>query len=318
MKTLRSALLLPAVMLLAACGTSSESPLLGTLEWDRVTLPAEASEPILRLAVTEGARVKAGDELVALDGRRMAARVAQAEAQLQQQQGRLSELDNGARSEEIDAARASLASATAIRLEAVKQDARQSELAKKQLVPRASADTARAARDRSEADVAAAQARLRELTRGTRFEQIEQARAAVAAAQAAMDELRVSQARLTVRAPRAGRIDALPFKVGDQPPAGASVANLLVGDAPYARVFIPASRRPEMQPGQRFTVHVKGIDRDLQATLRNIASEPAFTPYYALTGDDASRLVYRAELLINDKAAADLPAGLTLEAWPAR
>ena len=135
MKTLRTALLLPAALLLAACGTSSESPLLGTLEWDRVSLPAEASEPVLRLAVAEGARVKAGDLLVDLDGRRMAARIAQAEAQLLEQQGRLSELDHGARSEEIDAARANLASAIAGRLEAVKQDARQAELAKKQLVP---------------------------------------------------------------------------------------------------------------------------------------------------------------------------------------
>lgn len=318
MKIPRSALLFAATLLLAACGTSSESPLLGTLEWDRVTLPAEASEPVLRLAVAEGARVKAGDVLVGLDGRRLDARIAQAEAQLLQMQGRLSELDHGARSEEIDAARANLTSAIAGRLEAVKQDARQAELAKKQLVPRANADTARAARDRSMADVAAAQARLLELTRGTRSEQIEQAQAAVSAAQAALDELRVSQARLTVRAPRAGRVDALPFKVGDQPPAGASVVSLLVGDAPYARVFIPANRRPGMQPGQQFTVRIEGIDRDLQATLRSISSEPAFTPYYALTGDDASRLVYRAELQIEDKAASDLPAGLTLEAWPAR
>ena len=138
----------------------------------------------------------------------------------------------------------------------------------------------------------------------------------MAAAQAALDELRVTQAHLTVRAPRAGRVDALPFKVGDQPPAGASVVSLLVGDAPYARVFIPASRRPGVQAGQHFTVRITGIDRDLPATLRRIASEPAFTPYYALTGDDASRLVYRAELVIEDPAARDLPAGLTLEARP--
>ena len=33
-----------------------------------------------------------------------------------------------------------------------------------------------------------------------------------------------------------------------------------------------------------------------------------------VTGDDASRLVYRAELVIEDAETKSLPAGLTLEA----
>ncbi|MDV3443958.1 hypothetical protein R0G64_31825, partial [Pseudomonas otitidis] len=37
--------------------------------------------------------------------------------------------------------------------------------------------------------------------------------------------------RLTLRAPRDARVDALPYKPGDQPPAGAELASLLVGEA---------------------------------------------------------------------------------------
>ena len=40
-----------------------------------------------------------------------------------------------------------------------------------------------------------------------------------------------------------------------------------------------------------------------------IRSEPAFTPYYALTGKDAARLSYLAEVSL-DRDAADLPAGV--------
>lgn len=299
---------------LSACESAETPPLLGTLEWDRISLPAEASETVLSLAVAEGAQVEAGALLLSLDGRRMDQRIAQAEAIVAQQQARLAELSHGTRIEQLDAARAALASAEAGRTEAQKQLARQADLASKQLVARASLDSARATRDRSEAQVASAQAQLRELTHGARPEQIAQAEAAVRSAQAAVEELRLSRARLDIRAPRAGRIDALPFKAGDQPPLGASVASLLVGDAPYARVFVPASQRARMRPGQKFVVRVRGIDRDLHAHLRSIASEPAFTPYYALTGDDASRLVYRAELVIEDAEARTLPAGLTLEA----
>jgi HlyD family secretion protein len=137
------------------------------------------------------------------------------------------------------------------------------------------------------------------------------------AARAALDTLKLTRERLTVRAPRAGRIDALPFRPGDQPPVGAELVSMLVGDAPYARVFVPAPRRTEIGPGTRFEVRVEGVATPFMATLRSIRSEPSFTPYYALAGDDASRLVYRAELLLDSAAGvAELPAGLPVTAVP--
>jgi HlyD family secretion protein len=309
----RAALVVAAGLALAACSEPAEHPLLGTLEWDRISVPAEVSEPVLRLAVREGAQVKAGDLLLSLDGRRMDARLAQSQAAVQQQQARLAELLHGARSEQLDALRAAVASAQASQVEAARQYSRQAELAGKQLVARSTLDAARASRDRATAQVAAAQAQLRELTQGTRPEQIAQAEAALATAQSAAEELRLNRARLEVRAPRAGRVDALPFKAGDQPPLGASLASLLVGEAPYARVFVPASVRVGIREGQHFLVTVQGSDQPLHATLRSIAHEPAFTPYYALTGDDASRLVYRAELVLTDAEAASLPAGVPVQ-----
>jgi HlyD family secretion protein len=309
----RTALSFMLAALLAACQPAGDAPMLGTLEWDRIAVPAEASEPVLSLAVREGEAVKAGQLLLTLDGRRIGARVAQAQAAVAQQEARVSELVHGARSETLDAARAAVASALASEVEAGRQFARQSELAAKQLVARASLDVARANRDRARAQVAESQARLRELTQGTRSEQLAQAEAALAAARAALEAAQLDHARLQVRAPRAGRVDALPFKAGDQPPPGAAVASLLVGEAPYARVFVPESRRVALREGQRFLVHVQGRDGELPARLRSVAREPSFTPYYALTGDDASRLVYRAELELDASAAAMLPAGLPVQ-----
>jgi HlyD family secretion protein len=42
-----------------------------------------------------------------------------------------------------------------------------------------------------------------------------------------------------------------------------------------------------------------------------IRSDPSFTPYYALVGQDVSRLTYLAEVQL-EAAARDLPAGLPL------
>ena len=61
-------------------------------------------------------------------------------------------------------------------------------------------------------------------------------------------------------------------------------------------------------------VRVQGVASAFEATLRSLRSDPAFTPYYALSGADASRLAYRAELVLSGDAAAKLPAGLPAQA----
>jgi HlyD family secretion protein len=50
------------------------------------------------------------------------------------------------------------------------------------------------------------------------------------------------------------------------------------------------------------------VDRSLSGTLRWIATDPAFTPYYALNASDRARLVYLAEFDIDD--GDDLPTGI--------
>ncbi len=301
-----------AALSLAGCAKEAPQAIVGTLEWDRIAVTAELAEPVLRWAVAEGDQVEAGAVLLELDPRRQDARIAEALGSLSVSEAKLAELSHGARIETIDAARANLASAHAAETDAEAEYTRVAALRKRELVAQSLLDQALAARNQSRAATQALDAQLRELTHGTRPEQIEQAAAAVDAARATLTGLKLTRERLTVRAPRAGRVDALPFRVGDQPPLGAALVSMLVGDAPYARVFVPAPRRAGLEVGDGFEVRVEGVAEPFMAKLRSIRSEPSFTPYYALTGDDASRLVYRAELLLTGAAAADLPAGLPL------
>ncbi|MBM7062288.1 HlyD family efflux transporter periplasmic adaptor subunit [Pseudomonas sp. UL073] len=306
-----------AVLLLGAlvgCNPGRDERLLGTLEWDRIGLPAEASEVILDWDVAEGQRVAAGQLLLRLDPRRLDAEVAEAAGQVAEAEGRLRELSNGARAENIDAARATLAQGRADLTDAERNFTRIDALYGRKLVAIAELDKARASRDQARATVANADARLRELTNGTRPEQLDQASAALDAARGNLTRLQVSREHLDVRAPRAGVVDALPFRPGDQPPQGAELVSLLVGAQPYARVFVPADQRAALGIGDRLRVKVEGVDTPFDAHVRSIRSESSFTPYFALVGDDASRLVYRAELLLDGDAAQRLPAGLPLSA----
>jgi HlyD family secretion protein len=297
-----------------ACHRSGETPMLGTLEWDRVAVAAEVSEPILAIAAHEGDSAKAGDPILTLDPRRTDAELAQATADARKATAALDELRHGSRIETIDAARAALAGAVSTQTNARRERDRIAEIRKRGLVAQADLDNAETALRTATAQANSTRANLDELLHGTRVEDIEQAEAALAAAEAAVQHLSLTRARLDVRAPVDGRVDALPFKLGDQPPLGATLVSLLSGAAPYARIYVPASRRAHLAQGVHCRVRVEGVDGTFAATIRSLRSDPAFTPYFALTGDDASRLAYRAELVLEGDAAKKLPAGLPAQA----
>src|SRR3546814_9313025 len=66
--------------------------------------------------------------------------------------------------------------------------------------------------------------------------------------------------KLDLVAPRAGRIDSIPYKLGDQAPVGAPLVVMLVGDAPHARVYVPEPLRAGVAVGQRARVFVGADD----------------------------------------------------------
>ena len=305
-----------AAAALAGCsGDNGPAPMLGTLEWDRIAMPAEASEPITQILVKEGDRVAADQLLLTLDPSRTQAQVDAAQADVQRLTAALDELRHGARIETIDAARAVLARAQAGALNAQLARDRAAEIRARGLNSQSDLDNANAALRQANADANSARANLDELLHGTRIEDINQGEASLAQAKASLAQLQVTLSRLTVRATRAGKVDSLPYKLGDRPAQGASVVSLLVGDAPYARVYVPEPMRAGLKQGARFKVSVDGTGAPFDATALRIASEPTFTPYYALSGDDASRLAWRAELAldVSDKTR-DLPAGIPCQA----
>lgn len=296
-------------LLLAGCAGPPPQAL-GTLEWDRIALPAPVAERIVEVQVREGQQVAAGDVLLRLDPLRTRAQLDVARAQARQSAEVLAELQAGPRSEAIARARADLAAAEARSEDAGTFYTRLQPLGARQLVAAAAVDRARADADNARAQVTAAREALLELERGTRGEQLAQGEAALAAAQAHVADLEALLDKLEVAAPRAGHVDSLPYRLGDQAPLGAPLAVLLVGEAPHARIYVPEPLRARVKVGDAVRVHVDGGRPAGHAgRVRMIRSEPVFTPYYALTGRDAARLSYLAEVAL-DTDAAGLPAGL--------
>ncbi|WP_266169841.1 HlyD family secretion protein [Dyella subtropica] len=301
-------LALGCTVFLAGCGKSPPQAL-GTLEYDRITMPAPAAERVVAVSVREGEQVTAGQPLLKLDPAHTQSDLAAAQAQAQQQQAALLELRVGPRQEDIAKARADLAAAQAQARDARAYYERLLPLRKDNYVAASDLDRARAAAGNADGQAAAARAALDLLLHGTRPEQIAQGEATLAAAIAQAEAQKVLLAKLDVVAPRAGRVDSIPYKLGDQAPVGAPLVVLLAGDAPYARIYVQEPMRASVHVGDTLRVHVDGRDKAYLGKVRLIRSEPEFTPYYALIGEDAARLSYVAELTLGPDAA-DLPVGL--------
>ena len=310
-KTRLALLLLP--LLLAACREQPPQAL-GTLEYDRVVLPAPAAERIVAIDVREGEQVRAGQRLLQLEATRTEAATTAARAEARRQREALSELEAGPRTEAIAQARAQLAAAQAQARDASAYYARLQPLGRQKLVAAADVDRARATASNVAAQVRAAKAALQELEHGTRPEEIAQGQAALQASRAQAAAQETTLGKLALTAPRDARVDSLPYRLGDQAPVGAPLAILLVGKAPYARVYVPEPIRTSVKVGDSARLVIEGREQVLQGRVRMIRSEPSFTPYYALTGKDAARLSYLAEIELTGADAAGLPAGLPVRA----
>lgn len=311
----QSSLMLPLiVVVLTACSNGEDlQEMHGTLERDRLELVAESNERIVEVLVHEGEDVPAGAVLLRQEAGTMQPRLDQARAALAEAERRLADAVAGPRRREIDEARADLDGA-ASQLDAERREfERVDALVERGLLSASERDRALARRDGAQASRDQAQARLALLQEGTRPEQVRQAEAAVAGARAALAELETSAGRYAVHAPRAGRVEALPYKLGERPAAGAPVVVLLADGTPYARIYVPEPLRSQMTSGRVVTVTIDGVAARLAGKVRYVSAEAAFTPYYALTQKDRARLSYLAEITLDDPRAAALPVGVPVQ-----
>ncbi len=296
-------------ILLSACNNRDQAVALGTLERDRIAHTATVSEVVVALPVTQGSVVSKGTLLVKLDDTQQKAQVARVQAQVLQAEANLEKLHNGAREEEVAAASAKVAGAKAKLVESEARYKRTKNLIQRELTSQANLDQSLAARDASFADLRSTQEYLRELTNGTREEDLRIAEAQLGAVIAALASEHKKLADLSITATRDGILDNLPWNLGERVSAGSPLAIVLAGKAPFARIYVPEPYRVKVKVGDKLLIHVDGLDNTITGELRWISSEPAFSPYYALNQDQRSRLMYLAEVQLPDSEAG-LPNGI--------
>jgi HlyD family secretion protein len=306
-------IVLTAISTLVACSHDDDSNrVVGELQSDRIELTVEYAEPIMTIAVAEGDTVKAGQVLLTQDDSRARARLAEADASLLQATARLDELIRGPRSELIVAARANVEGANQELEFRESEQERFSEIHQRGLASAETLDRVNAALDAAQALLKLRLAQLEELLAGTTLEELSQAEQVVKQSEARRDSAQIDLDRHTLKAPVDGVLDSRLFELGERPGIGQPALVVLAASQPYARVYVPEPLRVKVRSGTRARIYVDGLSEPIAGTVRVVASEAAFTPYYALTERDRGRLSYVAKVDVAEDRER-LPDGVPVE-----
>lgn len=297
--------------LLAGCGDAEPDYAVGTIERHRYAVTVDSDEPLDTVHVVEGQTVRSGDLLARQVTVRLDQAVAQARADVAAALSRLEEAETGPRAQEIAAARARLSAAgsshATLRLELRREEA----LLASDFTAQNTVDVLRGRFEEARARRDEAEAALEELLEGTRSERVDQARASYAAQRARLARLEIDLDRAALRAPVDGRVESIVFRSGERPRPGETVIALLASQPVFARVHVPGPLRARIDAGSAARIRIDGHEREYEGTVRWISAEAAFTPYYALTQKDRSRLAYLAEVDFHPEV--DLPPGIPVE-----
>jgi len=304
----------PLFLLLAlgACDRGETTYMVGTLERDRIDVVVESNEPIISIEVADGQTVEAGDLILEQDPARAEARLAQQVSLRQQAAARLAELQRGPRQESIREARAKLDASRLREANALANYSRTRDVFEKGLSSQDALDRDETAYKTGVAQVNADSEVLSRLLNGTTIEELDQAIAAVEAGDALVRQVQLDLDRTRVFAPVSGVVDKVLYRVGERPAPGTTIAIVLDNSRTYARVYVPEHLRTRVTPGTNINIRVSGEPNDFSGKVRWVSADATFTPYFALTEHDRSRLSFLAEIDIPD--AGNLPAGVPLQA----
>jgi len=299
--------LIPVSLLaLTACDKDEKTFMVGTLERDRVEISVESNEPIIAIHVQDGQMLKAGDLILQQENL-----LAQQTALGAKADARLAELQRGPRQETIRQAQAQLESTQATTINALANMRRAKEVFDRNLSDQQTLDFAVTRWKTAVAAEKVAGESLDRLLNGTTIEELQQAIAAANAAKAGINRIQLDIERLKIYAPVNGMLDKNLYQMGERPKIGAIIAVILDNSRTYARIYVPEPLRSSVQPGKQLVVRIDGDSRTITGTVRWVSADASFTPYFALTEHDRSRLSYLAEIDVPD--ASSLPSGVPLE-----
>ncbi|MBE9062123.1 efflux RND transporter periplasmic adaptor subunit [cf. Phormidesmis sp. LEGE 11477] len=216
----------------------------------------ERGGELVQVLVDEGQRVRTGETLAKLDIRNLETQRLQVRAQRAQAIARLSELQNGARAEDIAIAEAAVRDLEQQLSLQETQTQRREFLYERGAIAREQLDEFSFGANSLQAKLDQARSRLEELRNGTRFEQIEAQRAVVSQLEAQLEDIDVNLSKSAIAAPFDGIVAERRIDEGTVVGAGQAVIELVEAAELEARIGVPANIVDQVPVGDIKTIRI--------------------------------------------------------------
>ncbi|KXW56463.1 efflux RND transporter periplasmic adaptor subunit [Ferrovum sp. PN-J185] len=271
--------------------------LYGNIDIRQVQAAFYDSGRITAIQVQEGDSIKKGQLLAKLDPIRFQEAVKQNEALVATQQQILTRLLNGSRPEEIEQARADVASAKANLINTRISYERQKELVKKQYVPKQNVDNSLAALNTAKANFDRAQQTLKLSLEGPRKEDIEAARQQLQAYQSQLAIAKQELIDTNLYALEDGIVQSRILEPGDMVSPQTPVFTLALDNPIWARVYLPEKSLGFIHPGMEAQVYTDSFpNHAFLGWVGFISPTSEFTPKNVETTELRTELVYRVRI----------------------
>lgn len=216
----------------------------------------EQSGKLETIVVDKGDKVKAGKLLAFLDTKMLKAQQKELFAQRAQLVAQLKELQAGARSQTIDAARAKVRNFTSqLQLARVKNQ-RRKELYTQGAISREQFDEASSSLNSLQANLEEAQSQLNEILAGTRPEQIEAQKASIEQLDAKITSVEIELEKSRLKAPFNGSISARLVDEGTVVTVGNPVFRLVQDGILEVHVGVPVTNANKLKIGTTLPVKI--------------------------------------------------------------
>ncbi len=275
-----SVVIIVALIGLIALGRDPEV-IQGEMEVEEYRVSSKVPGRILEFRVKEGDFVKAGDTLAIIEAPEVMAKMTQAQSAVDAASALEDMARNGARKEQIQAARQLLEQAKAGLEIAEKSYKRMQQLFDQEVVSAQKRDEAEALYKSAQAQVKAAQSQYDMALNGARAEERRAASASVGQARGAVQEV-TSYIRETVQiAQMDGEVTDVYPKIGELIGTGSPIMSIALMDDQWATFNIREDQLKDIKVGTEVTVKVPALDKELTMEIYHMKDKGSFAVWKA-------------------------------------
>ena len=289
----------------------------GTIEVTKTDITAKVSGYLAELAVKEGDAVKRNQVVAKIDRPDLKAQLVRDEAALAKAKAQLRDLEQGARSQELQDAAAAVAGAQSQATKAKVDYDRYSRLFRDGAISTQQLDASRSANEVAANALVSAQSRYSLLQAGNRPETIEAQKLEVNRSEAVLAGTRTQIADMTVTSPLSGRVLSKNYEVGEYINAGVSIAT--IGDLQdcWVKVYVSTEQLGQIRLGQSVKVKIDAYpDKTFKGEIKEISQNAEYTPRQSITQRERANMVFAVKVKIENAEEImkpGLPADVVLE-----